>query len=235
MKLPVYGIVGRGRVARHLALYFELESLPHRKWHRNLAESPEDALADTEIILLAISDDALDTWVKRHPALHGRTFVHCSGSRVVSGIHGVHPLMTFGPHRYDRATYQAIPFVSDRGGASFPDLFPSLPNPNWAIEPHQKPLYHALCVMAGNFPALLWNKVFESLETELGLPREVMTPYLQQTLANTLSNGRKALTGPLVREDRDTIERNLSALNGDPYADVYRAFASAHGLAGANP
>jgi predicted short-subunit dehydrogenase-like oxidoreductase (DUF2520 family) len=34
------------------------------------------------------------------------------------------------------------------------------------------------------------------------------------------------LTGPLTRGDVDTVARDLRALEGDPYARVYRAFAA---------
>ena len=33
-----------------------------------------------------------------------------------------------------------------------------------------------------------------------------------------------ALTGPLTRNDQETIERNIHSLDGDPLQDLYRAF-----------
>jgi predicted short-subunit dehydrogenase-like oxidoreductase (DUF2520 family) len=225
-----YGVVGRGRVATHITRYLQLESRPVRQWHRGQPSAPESALGGSEVVLLAISDDAMEPFLAAHPDLSGATCLHFSGSRAVAGAHGFHPLMTFGPEPYDRDTYRAIPFVTERGGPAFSSVFPMLPNPAWAIDPAQKALYHALCVLAGNFPTLLWNKAFEMFEARLGLPRTMLAPYLEQTLANTLASGGEALTGPLARGDRGTVERNLRALDGDAYADVYRAFARAHGL-----
>ncbi len=187
-----------------------------------------DEVADT--LLLAISDDALEPFLAAHPTLARKTCVHFSGSRTVPGAHGLHPLMTFGPKPYSREAYRAIPFVGEQGGLAFSEVFPSLPNPSWAIDPRDKARYHALCVLAGNFPTLLWAKAFEAFEAQLDLPRAILAPYLEQTLRNTLESGGTALTGPLARGDRGTVARNLDALDGDPYAAVYRAFARAHGL-----
>jgi predicted short-subunit dehydrogenase-like oxidoreductase (DUF2520 family) len=230
VKNITYGVVGRGRVATHITRYLELESQPVRQWHRGQSIAPESALEGSDVILLAISDDALEPFLEAHAGLADATCLHFSGSRTVADAHGFHPLMTFGPVPYDHETYRAIPFVTERGGPEFAAVFPALPNPSRSIDPGQKALYHALCVLAGNFPTLLWNKSFDLFEARLGLPRTMLAPYLQQTLRNTLASGGEALTGPLARGDRGTVERNLRALEGDAYADVYRAFARAHGM-----
>jgi predicted short-subunit dehydrogenase-like oxidoreductase (DUF2520 family) len=230
MNTPLYGIVGRGRVATHMARYLQLETLPFTVWHRGLADPPEQSLAAARVVLLAIADDALDPFLAAHPRLLERTVVHFSGSRVIDGVPGLHPLMTFGPEPYDRATYRSIPFIVERGAPGFDEVFPALSNPWRTIDPALKPLYHALCVMAGNCPTLLWQKVFVDFEARLGLPADLLAPYLRRTLENTLGDRAGALTGPLARGDRATVERNLEALGGDPWAGVYRAFASCHGV-----
>ena len=230
MKRPHYGIVGNGRVAAHMARYLELESLEYSAWHRGMPGAPADRLAAADTILLAISDDALVPFTQQHPELAERATVHFSGSITIEGLAGLHPLTTFGPEPYDLATYRGIPFVAERGAAGFRDVFPALSNPTWSIDPEQKPLYHALCVLAGNFPTLLWNKAFTEFENRLGLPREVLRPFLRQTLENTLASGGAALTGPLARGDAGTARRNLAALENDAYADIYRAFARGHGM-----
>ena len=230
MKDITYGVVGRGRVATHMTRYLELEGLPVCQWHRGLSVAPEAALSGADVVLLAIGDDALGAFLDSRPALAAKTCLHFSGSRTIAGASGFHPLMTFGPEPYELETYRGIPFVTETGGPRFEDLFPALPNPAWPIDPGQKPLYHALCVLAGNFPTLLWNKALDDFEHRLGLPRSALGPYLQRTLDNTLESGGAALTGPLARGDTGTIDLNLEALEGDSYQDVYRAFLRAHGL-----
>jgi predicted short-subunit dehydrogenase-like oxidoreductase (DUF2520 family) len=226
MTQPTYGLIGRGRVATHMAHYLDLEAQPFLTWNREDQPSPERALAGADTILLAISDGALAPFLADHPGLGPRPVVHFSGSLVLDGAHGIHPLMTFGPDLYELETYRSIPFVEERGGPGFGKLFPGLRNPSWAIDPAQKPLYHALCVLAGNFSTLLWSKAYQDFEECLGLPREALRPFLTCTSDNALTAGRDALTGPLSRGDVETVERDLRALEGDPYADIYRAFAS---------
>ncbi|MCU0232867.1 MAG: DUF2520 domain-containing protein [Thermoanaerobaculales bacterium] len=226
MSEPTYGLIGRGRVATHLGHYLELEGRPPARWDRGAKATPGQALAGCDPILLAISDDALEPFLASNAWLAGRTVVHFSGSLVLAGAHGLHPLMSFGPELYDHATYRSIPFVEERGGLRFADAFPRLPNPAWPLDPGLKPLYHALCVLGGNFTTLLWAKVYEDFEERLGLPRAVLGPYLEQVARNTAAAGRRALTGAIARGDRGTVARDLAALGGDPYAAVYRAFAA---------
>ena len=224
---PSYGLIGRGRVAAHLARYLELEAQPCVAWHRRMPTPAEEALAGCGVVLLAISDAALPTFLDAHPGLAGRKLVHFSGSLAVAGLHGAHPLMTFGPELYDRETYRSIPFITERGGARFEDLFPGLVNPSWAIDRELKPLYHALCALAGNGTTLLWAKAIGDFETRLGVPAAALRPFLERTLHNVAASGGAALTGPLARRERETVARDLAALADDPYGPVYRAFAEA--------
>jgi predicted short-subunit dehydrogenase-like oxidoreductase (DUF2520 family) len=227
MDRPTYGLIGRGRLATHLARYFQLEKLPYRQWHRTHPEPLDRSVDGCDVLLLAVSDDAIEPFMGANPEVTNRPVVHFSGSLVVDGADGLHPLMTFGPELYDHDTYRAIPFVSERGGLSFGDVFPTLGNPSWVLNADLKPLYHALCVLAGNFTTMLWSKAFADFEKRLGLPREVLLPYLERTAANTVAAGESALTGSLARGDQQTIDRDLSALEGDPYREVYQAFARA--------
>ena len=222
-----YGLVGRGRVAAHLTRYLELESQPCVSWHRGMREPAEEVLAGCDVVLLAISDGALPTILDAHPDFAGRPLVHFSGSLAVEGLHGAHPLMTFGPELYDLETYRSIPFITERGGARFEDLFPGLVNPSWEIDHELKPLYHALCVLAGNCTTLLWAKAVGDFESRLGLPGEALRPYLERTYRNVAASGGAALTGPLARREHETIARDLAALAGDPFGPVYRAFVEA--------
>ncbi len=230
MKSPPVGLVGRGRVARHLAHWFTLEGLPHRQWHRGKPESPEQTLENCETVLLAVSDDAIEAVIAAHPVLTRKLALHLSGSRTIPGIPGFHPLMTFGPDLYEIDVYRSIPFVTEAGGPAFPEVFPTLPNPHQELDPAKKALYHALCVMSGNFTTLLWAQTFKEFENDLGLPREMLLPYLSRTIANLSASPDEALTGPLARGDKGTVEANLKALGSDPWRNVYRAFAALYDL-----
>ncbi|MCZ6508751.1 MAG: DUF2520 domain-containing protein, partial [Acidobacteria bacterium] len=120
------------------------------------------------------------------------------------------------------------PFVVESEGPRFDELLPGLGNPSVAIPAADKPLYHALCVAAGNLTTLLWQRFFAELEGRWGIDPELVAPYLRQTAANLQSADRqRALTGPIARADRETIDRNVEALDAahlDDLAQIYRVF-----------
>jgi predicted short-subunit dehydrogenase-like oxidoreductase (DUF2520 family) len=136
--------------------------------------------------------------------------------------------MTFGPDLYDLPVYRTIPFVLDNGGTPFAELLPGLPNPSFSVAAKERPYYHALCAMAGNFSSLLWLKLFSEFEHRFGIPPSAAYPYLARVTANLTSNPSGALTGPLARGDQAAVAANLHALEGDPFHAVYAAFVRAY-------
>jgi predicted short-subunit dehydrogenase-like oxidoreductase (DUF2520 family) len=225
-------LIGDGRLARHLAHYFGQLGLAHAAWSRRLeAEGHCAPLAslvrpDTRA-LLAISDGAIEPFIEVHAELANVTRVHFSGRLTSTRAFGAHPLFSFAGTLYERELYERIPFVIDRGAPCLTTLLPGLPNPWFHIEPEQRPRYHALCVLAGNFTTLLWRKLFYELERELGMPREQALPYLE-SVQRGLAGAGAPLSGPLSRGDRAALHSNLEALQGDPFEQVYRAFVSAY-------
>ena len=228
------GIVGSGRVARHFQHYLTLLGLPVRAWARRPAVrgedpgSPPEALTSCQTVLLLIPDAAIVPFVEAWPSLQDKRLVHCSGSLITPIAEAAHPLMTFGPDLYDFTDYRDIPFILDAGGTPFAELLSGLPNPAFAIPTADRPYYHALCVMAGNFSTLLWAKLFDELQRRFDVPPSAAHPYLARVTANVVANARRALTGPLSRGDTATIASNLKALDGDPFQAVYAAFVRAY-------
>jgi predicted short-subunit dehydrogenase-like oxidoreductase (DUF2520 family) len=225
-------LVGDGRLARHLTHYFQLLGIAHRTWSRKMhAGGRAPALeamvhADTRV-LLAISDDAIEPFIASHTELHSAVRIHFSGRLVTSRAIGAHPLFSFATTLYDRDLYERIPFVIDAGAPPVASLIPGLPNPAFFVAPDDRPRYHALCVLAGNFTTLLWRKFFFELESRFGIPRQHALPYLE-SVARGLAGAGAPLTGPLSRGDRGTIDNNIEALAGDPFEGVYRAFLDAY-------
>jgi predicted short-subunit dehydrogenase-like oxidoreductase (DUF2520 family) len=230
-----FAIVGGGRLARHFSEYFRLLEIPHARWARdrrtgfnssNLTD-PEKRLKETikssDRVLLLVSDGAISVLLKQYPFLHEKQLIHCSGSVSIPGVAGAHPLMTFSDRLYPLDTYQRMPFIHETG-FSFSQLFPGLPNPHFAIDVEDKSRYHAMCVMAGNFTQLLWKSISDRFERQLELPAATLKPYLGQVAENFIQAPESALTGPLTRNDRQTIDRNLKSLDADPLQDLYAAF-----------
>ena len=234
-----YAIVGGGRLARHFSEYFRLLEIPHTRWTRdhrsafNTFESPDPewrlqaTVREADHVLLLVADSNIIAVLRQYPFLHEKQLIHCSGSLCIPGVSGVHPLMTFSDQLYPLDTYQRVPFVLETG-SSFVQLFPGLPNPHFVIDAEDKGRYHAMCVMAGNFSQLIWKSISDRFERQFALPATLLHPYLQQLAENFIQTPRSALTGPLTRNDRQTIERNFNSLSGDPLQDLYAAFIHFH-------
>jgi predicted short-subunit dehydrogenase-like oxidoreductase (DUF2520 family) len=230
-----YAIVGGGRLARHFSQYFHLLEISHTCWTRdsrssfNTFELPnaeqrlKDTIAQADLVLLLVSDTAIAALLKQYPFLHDKQLLHCSGALSIPGVTGVHPLMTFADRLYDLDVYLSVPFVLE-AGSSFKALFPALPNPHYLLEVEDKARYHAMCVMAGNFSQLMWKAISGRFEEQFEWPAEVINPYLEQLANNFVQAPHSALTGPLARNDRQTIEQNISSLDNDPLQDLYAAF-----------
>ncbi len=219
-----YLIVGRGRLARHLGFYFTTKGISHTFWDRSQSQSElKKSINGCDAILLAISDSSLSEFLQMHADLlqTPKWVVHFSGAMVLEGAWGAHPLMSFGEGLYPESVYETIPFVVEEDASQFHKIFPELSNPVFAISPERRALYHALCVVSGNFTTLVWETIFERAESQLDLPRSIFFPYMKQVVANVQEFGGKALTGPLVRGDRSTVASNLNALKGDRLADLY--------------
>jgi predicted short-subunit dehydrogenase-like oxidoreductase (DUF2520 family) len=124
--------------------------------------------------------------------------------------------------------YQQLSFVIDHDAPAFNTLLPGLSNQHVRLQKALKPKYHALCVLSGNFSCLLWQKFFSVLETELNIPHALAMPYLLQQTQNLCEHPATALTGPLVRGDHQTIQKNLHALDADPFQQVYASFVACY-------
>jgi|SRR5579862_1713785 len=227
-QVPQYFVIGNGRVAKHFRHYFSLLNLPVSTWQRgDSLEKLQNNAALASHILVLISDQAIENFIQQHLSLDPKTkplLIHFSGSLVTEYAYGAHPLMSFSHQLYQLDDYQSIPFILDHDAPDFADLLPGLPNPHVRLSKLLKAKYHALCVLGGNFSCILWQKLFSSFEKELNLPAHIAHPYLLQQTKNLFSDAKSALTGPLVRNDKNTIEKNIQALDADPFQDIYKSF-----------
>ncbi|HLB43495.1 MAG TPA: DUF2520 domain-containing protein [Gammaproteobacteria bacterium] len=224
-----YLVIGNGRVAQHFRHYFSLLGLNVSTWHR---QQPWDelyqALPLASHILLLISDQAIEPFIEQHLKNSRAIRLHVSGSLLSNHACGAHPLMCFSHTLYRLEQYQAIPFIVDDHAPDFSQLLPGIPNQHVRLPTALKAKYHALCVLSGNFSCLLWQKLFSSFEEEFHFPASIAYPYLQQQMQNLLTDAKTALTGPLVRDDIQTLNKNLAALATDPFAEVYKSFVACY-------
>ncbi|NQV15790.1 DUF2520 domain-containing protein [bacterium] len=223
-----YLIIGNGRLASHISYYFQLLEIPFLRWWRDSGFDLGQLISKSSKALVLISDDAIEPFIRQNQQTNNTLlWIHCSGLLDTPLAHSAHPLMTFSDSLYGLETYKKTPFVTVAGATSFPGLFPELSNPFTEIPAGQKAFYHAWCSLAGNSTSMLWQELFSRMEQELGISREMLYPFLNQTVKN-LQQSKAALTGPLTRGDEKSIQAHQSSLKNDPFLNVYRAFISVY-------
>ncbi len=225
-----YLIVGDGRLANHLKFYLLHEEIPYLSWSRGAEARGGPSLKELlgflnpqDKVLLAIKDDSLSEFFEDNLASFQGPVVHFSGSYSHPKMVGLHPLASFHQELFAPEFYSGILFVSEVGRPGLKDIFPALKNPSVAIDPAQKPLYHALCSLAANLSQFLWAECYENLHATFGISEGELRPFLTSTFEN-LARNPKALTGPLTRGDFETVHQHDNALEDHLLHGLYRSF-----------
>jgi len=198
-------------------------------------ETPLRAARAADVTFLTVPDAAVTrvaaTIAASGMALRGHGLVHCSGAhpaaaigalrQVAAQVGAVHPLQaltldsdptvlrgTFFSVEADPPLRPALhAMVTAVGGIAF------------AAPEGDRALYHAAAVLAGNAPLALLARAAGLLETA-GIDPALATEALATLLEGAARNVRRlgpqaALTGPVVRNDADTVARHLHALRND--------------------
>lgn len=225
---PSILLIGSGRLAKHLKHWHSLLNTTSRLsvWSRRLesTETLKELLKTHSHLWLAISDSSLSDFYATALSEYKGQIVHFSGAFQHPAMVSAHPLMSFSHELYDLQTYQKIHFaLTDI--EKIETALPGFTNSFTALKPEDKALYHALCVMSGNLPQLLWSQTFKIFKT-LGIPDTAVDRYILQITQNFVNLKQESVTGPLVRRDHITINKNITSL--EPYPDlqkIYQTFA----------
>jgi predicted short-subunit dehydrogenase-like oxidoreductase (DUF2520 family) len=196
--------------------------------------APPDLILEADIVLVAVSDDAIpevasrivDTGLitKRH------VLVHCSGAHSaaeafgavaarVGGVGTLHPLRAIVDARTAAQTMKGTVFGiegDERGRAACAELVTWLHGVALDIGGAGMALYHAAASIASNFLVALADAASEALSAA-GVPRDAALPALLPLITGTVDNLARAglpaaLTGPIARGDAGTVTRHLHAL-----------------------
>lgn len=220
-----YTIVGDGKVAKHFCHYFSMIGVDYNTWSRKQSISTlKTNIKSSDVVLILISDTAIEAFVNKYSFLHQSTLVHFSGTVSIKNVLGCHPLMTFSEQLYDLSVYESIPFICDND-IVFNKIFPQLIKNRWFnIDATQKAFYHAMCVMAGNFSQTLMRATANELSHTMELPNDILFPYLLQNTKNFITNPDNSATGPIQRGDFTTVKKHLHTLRYHPLGQVYQSF-----------
>jgi predicted short-subunit dehydrogenase-like oxidoreductase (DUF2520 family) len=256
---PRVGIVGPGRAGLGLALALRRARVPLVGVHgrRPKAMPPGLALtvgpvppwmADVDVVLLAVGDDALAPLVAELVAggaiRPGLVVLHLSGARTSevltplaergAAIGSMHPLMTVSAEPERAAKHfrgAAFALEGDLEAVRQADgLARALGGVPALIAPEAKAAYHAAAVFASNYLVTALAAA-ERLLAAAGMPpetaRAALLPLARATLDNVAALGpAAALTGPIARGDAATVRGHRAVLEPDDRR-LYDALARA--------
>jgi predicted short-subunit dehydrogenase-like oxidoreductase (DUF2520 family) len=161
----------------------------------------------------------------------------------------IHPAMTFtgGDEDIDRLADSCfgITAADEIGYAIAEALTLEIGAEPFRVDETARTLYHAALCHGGNHVVTVIDDALAALRAALpgrlgssevpdpdGIAERVLGPLVRAALANTLRDGRAALTGPVARGDSATLARHLQALAGvdTDLAEAYRtnALRTAH-------
>jgi predicted short-subunit dehydrogenase-like oxidoreductase (DUF2520 family) len=202
--------------------------------------TPSAAAAAGELVLIATPDDRIAEICREISEAggfrRGQTVAHLSGATGLDALRpaadagaaplSLHPLQTFPSvdaalARLPGATI-AVTARDDAAAMLGERVARDVGADPFRLPEEAKPLYHAAAVFASNFVVAIAG-VAEELFTEAGLrePLERFLPLSRASLEHAAELGpAAAMTGPAIRGDAGTVERNLAALEAAAPDDV---------------
>jgi predicted short-subunit dehydrogenase-like oxidoreductase (DUF2520 family) len=190
---------------------------------------PTALMDEVELIVVAVPDDAVARVAGELHMYSGQAMVHTSGALDASvlapamaagtQVGSFHPLVAFADtERAVAALHGATVAIEgdDQLAALLARMAEAMGATAVRLAPGSKSAYHAAAVLAaGGFVALL--DAIGELGRVAGLDEQgslaIYGPLIEQTLGNARALGiRAALTGPITRGDRGTLEAHLAAL-----------------------
>lgn len=183
----------------------------------------------------------------------GRTVLHTSGlqparllaplARRGALVASLHPVQSFAGKDAPASVFAGITWGIEGDPAAVETcvrIVHALRGRVLLLSERDKPLYHAACSLASNALVALEETAAGALRA-IGIggreAEAMLLPLVQGTLQNVKNLGlEKALTGPVLRGDVDTVRGHLEALGQDPEArEVYAVLGRrALGLAAKN-
>jgi predicted short-subunit dehydrogenase-like oxidoreductase (DUF2520 family) len=169
--------------------------------------------AEVELVVLCVPDRAIAEVAAAIPP--GPWVAHTSGACRLDALaphtrrFSLHPLQTFtldrGPEQLDGAWAAVSGETPDAltAGDSAARLLGLKP---FELDDEMRPLYHAAASFVSAFLVTLHDVAAELMEAA-GAPPEALEPLMRRTIENGFRH-----TGPLVRDDWETVERHAEAI-----------------------
>ncbi len=237
------GFIGAGKVGVSMAKYFKYMSIDISGFyigsHSNNAKADfkifnnlQNFIDNSDIIFLTVTDRAIaDVWSRLEDYnINNKTICHCSGSlsseifinadKYNAYCCSIHPILPFETYNVSISEISKAYFTiegNEKAVENISSLLEICGNPYYIIESKNKAKYHCAACFASNFVVALCHKAAE-LMSECGFDNETalkaLTPLILSNVQNICSKGTSAaLTGPVERNDIQTIEKHIDILN----------------------
>jgi predicted short-subunit dehydrogenase-like oxidoreductase (DUF2520 family) len=211
-------IIGRGRAGGALA-----GALAGRAAVETLGRGPNrKAASGVDLLVLAVPDQVI-----AHCAMSiepGDAVVsHLSGATLLSALSpharvaSLHPLVSI-PDPIEGARRIRGAWMAVAGDPLINEVAGLLDGRTFQVDDAHRALYHATAAIAANHLVALMGQV-ERLAALIGVPSRPFLDLAVGALANTVDSGAAAaLTGPVTRNDWETVRRHLAALPATEHA-----------------
>lgn len=244
-------IIGSGNVATHMAIaLFTKEQTILQIYSRQLTHAEDLAKkvqahaindlknlrADADIYIISVKDDAIGNVAARikHNIPPSSIVVHTAGSVPLAVVaeHSEHaavlyPMQTFTKSR--TIDFSQIPcFIEATDDETFDlieNLARSISDKVAAADSTQRKALHLAAVFACNMVNHCYHLAEYILE-EADLDFSLLYPLISETASKAQAlSPRQAQTGPMVRNDRTVMDRQLAMLHDDDMKEIYEAMA----------
>lgn len=253
----MFSVVGTGRMASALvpalvSAGLELDRIYSRTKSKAVtlarqfecgtpAAISESTHVGSEILFLLVSDDVIaevaEKFARKRERWDDVVVLHTSGVHASSiltpfrslgaGTGSMHPIQTVSDAANEEV-FRNVPIMvegdASRIASRIARLLGAIPH---VIGVDDKVRVHTAAVLASNYLTVL-IELANSLLSDAGIPPEILHGLAQQALENSLRMGpSEALTGPIVRGDAISLQKQLNFLtiNRPDLVDVFDALS----------
>lgn len=210
----------------------------------NYFSNLETLIEESDVVFVTVPDDAIaGVWDRiKCMSIAGKYICHCSGSlssRVFKGIEelgaygfSIHPLLAVSDRYHSYKELPSTVFTIEGNSSTLPEFLDLLARYGLnlsEIDGDMRTRYHMAAVMASNLVVSLIqtaSEEFEACGMDPRIVREGMAPLILNNVNKVLDVGAVgALTGPIERNDVQTVKNHLRVVDGvnrDIYVDLSR-------------
>ncbi|MDA9554742.1 DUF2520 domain-containing protein [Pelobium sp.] len=239
-------ILGSGNVATHLSKALIKAGYPIKEvWSRHhenaiqlALEIGANSVADIQnisesidLVIISVSDDAIETVASKIPKKKGRLILHTSGSTSLSILNSfsdecgvIYPLQTFS--KAADIDFSQVPLFIEANTSDSLDKVSEIAHQlseNVQIADSEKRVFlHISAVFACNFTNYFYTIAQQILEKQ-GLSFDLLRPLIQETADKAMLNLPSLVqTGPARRNDQLIINKHLELLSNHPdWQNIY--------------